>query len=149
MRIISERNLPQSNVHIFGGLFTAYRKCVSRVTIDPLPSNSRLVRVRTWKSGYTDESGVYCTTTVGHAMAGSVSGLKQANVGHVSVETKDFYASLWPTLEAGGIARFVKKSLLIPKYVVATPNNIADLVLDAQRFQKNQKETIRKGGLTK
>jgi hypothetical protein len=52
--------------------------------------------VRIWESGYFTEEDKFIKTNVAHAMLKSIT-TGTGNIGHVSLETKDFYASLWPT----------------------------------------------------
>lgn len=61
-----------------------------------LPVDSKLVRIRIWQSGYFLEDGTFQRTSVGYALLKSIGLFRRANIGHVSIETKDFYASLWP-----------------------------------------------------
>ncbi len=54
------------------------------------------MRVRIWNSGYLLKDGSFIRSSVPYTMIkGFVPG-RVPNVGHVSVETKGFYASLWP-----------------------------------------------------
>lgn len=63
---------------------------------EPIGADSRLTRVRIWESGYFTQDGKFIKTHVTQAMIKSITS-GTGNIGHVSLETKDFYASLWPT----------------------------------------------------
>lgn len=75
--------------------FKNLARCFSKSIREPLNVNSTIARVRIWESGYFSEDKQFIKTNVAHAMYKSVV-LGTGNIGHVSVETKDFYASLWP-----------------------------------------------------
>lgn len=76
--------------------FQSLKRCVSTNVTELLTKDSTLTRVRIWKSGYFAENGEFRHTSVGYSLLKSMSPFRRANIGHVSLETKDFYASLWP-----------------------------------------------------
>ncbi len=61
---------------------------------DPL-----LTRIRIWNSGYFAEDNSFVHSNIPSALIKTIiqNPNKVSNVGHVSVETKGFYASLWPS----------------------------------------------------
>ena len=61
-----------------------------------LPKDSNATRIRIWKSGYFDADGQFVYTTVVTSLISSLKPGRQPNIGHVSIETRDLYASLWP-----------------------------------------------------
>lgn len=79
-----------------GQFFKKIVRSFSTSMKEPLDSSSILTRVRIWESGYFTEEGKFIKTNVAHAMFKSIT-TGAGNIGHVSLETKDFYASLWPT----------------------------------------------------
>lgn len=63
---------------------------------ETLPFDSNFTRIRIWKSGYFGKNGTFRHTSIGYALLKGMGSFRRANIGHVSLETKDFYASLWP-----------------------------------------------------
>ncbi len=61
-----------------------------------LPKDSKITRVRIWKSGYFDRNNRFISTNVIASFFSAFKPGREPNLGHVSVETRDFYASLWP-----------------------------------------------------
>ncbi len=72
------------------------RRLFSTSIRESLDANSTLTRVRIWESGYFTQENKFVKTNVAHAMFKSIT-TGTGNIGHASLETKDFYASLWPT----------------------------------------------------
>lgn len=64
---------------------------------DMLPKDSNATRIRIWKSGYFDKNNQFVFTNVATSLISSFKPGRQPNIGHVSIETRDLYASLWPT----------------------------------------------------
>ncbi|MFN7097045.1 MAG: hypothetical protein ACK4PR_05765 [Gammaproteobacteria bacterium] len=61
-----------------------------------LSRDSKITRVRIWRSGYFDSNNNFVHTNVVTSFLSSFKLGRQSNIGHVSIETKDLYASLWP-----------------------------------------------------
>ncbi len=76
--------------------FQTIKRYVSTTSLPALTADSKITRIRIWKSGYFLENGNFKHTTVGFALLKGIGPLRRANIGHVSLETRDFYASLWP-----------------------------------------------------
>lgn len=74
--------------------FNIAKRLFSVVMSEELPIHSNLTRVRIWKSGYFLEDGNFRHTSVGYSLLKGLGPFRRANIGHVSLETKDFYASL-------------------------------------------------------
>ncbi len=69
---------------------------LSSSIIMPLEKGSSLTRIRIWKSGYFAKDGTFYHSPVPYSFLKSNIGYKEGNIGHVSVETGEFYASFWP-----------------------------------------------------
>ena len=78
-----------------GRFFANLRSMFSTAIRKPLDGSSTLTRVRIWESGYFTGQGEFKKSNVGYAMLKTLT-KREGNIGHVSVETKSFYASLWP-----------------------------------------------------
>jgi hypothetical protein len=70
----------------------------SQSTTIPLSGNSNLTRVRVWNSVYVANDGTFRYSPVPYSILKLKTGFKDSNIGHVSVETGQFYASFWPKL---------------------------------------------------
>lgn len=71
-------------------------KFFSTNTKFPLGVDSPITRIRIWKSGYFKKDGDFQHTNIGYALLKGIGPFRTANIGHVALETKHFYASLWP-----------------------------------------------------
>jgi hypothetical protein len=71
------------------------KRAYSTSTYPSLPKESSVTRIRIWKSGYFGPDKGFVHTNVLTALY-SVKPSRQPNIGHVSIETRDLYASLWP-----------------------------------------------------
>jgi hypothetical protein len=58
--------------------------------------HSSITRIRIWKSGYFANDGTFNCSPIPYSFLKSNIGYKEGNIGHVSVETREFYASFWP-----------------------------------------------------
>src|SRR5688572_26899377 len=76
---------------------TTYLRFYSTLRKSLTSLDSKTTRVRIWKSGYFDHEGKFHYSTplysffVPYLKPGS-----EGNIGHVSIETSNIYASLWP-----------------------------------------------------
>src|SRR3989338_5289952 len=62
----------------------------------PLPTNSKITRIRIWKSGYFNRDDQFIYSNVFTSLYSQLKPGRQPNIGHVSIETRELYASLWP-----------------------------------------------------
>lgn len=124
-----------------------------------LGKESPITRVRIWKSGYFFEHGSqkkFVFTNVAKSfLVSTVNTNKiQSNIGHVSIETKEIYASLWP--EEGiiiynkykpqqGIAKS-RTPALDEKTEARPPDYLIDLyTLDVDNIKQKLEEYLESG----
>lgn len=74
----------------------AFKRYLSTSIKDILPKDSNATRIRIWKSGYFNEANQFVFTSVATSFLSGFKPGRQPNIGHVSIETRDLYASLWP-----------------------------------------------------
>lgn len=75
-----------------------FKQLFSQAASRLISPGSKITRVRIWKSGYFEPDGNFQPTGLPYFFLKVFNPYRRRhiNIGHVSLETKDFYASLWP-----------------------------------------------------
>ena len=89
----------------------------STSTHEALLKNSNVTRIRIWKSGYHNQDKQFIYTDVATSFFSSLKPHRVPNIGHVSIETSEIYASLWPE----GLNIFNKKKPMAGDALSSTP----------------------------
>ncbi len=204
-----------------GLAFSIFKRSITASVYELLPKHSNVTRIRVWKSGYHNEDQEFIFTDAATSFFSAFKPQRIPNIGHVSIETCDLYASFWPEgltifnkwkpmrgdaqssspksdelsegrrpdilvdlhtlnvqkiqeeltrfnqsgnsyhlvgsnslvkyfgtnncsglavdlLQKGGIHKLVSKRHFIREYIIATPNNVVELVLEAQAKEAEQ-----------
>lgn len=83
----------------YSALFVKFFSTIQTSIHTLIGKNSPVTRIRIWRSGYFLETSTqqkFIPTSVVKAFLAPFTKGVQSNIGHVSIETREIYASLWP-----------------------------------------------------